>query len=206
MAVLRRPCVIPLCFVAFAQRYHRSLFLFSYLLMRPEGWVHIRPGPLRLSPMANPCHYCRWNSPGLPGSWGVLSCLCPALRPRPRLTALPFRQFGVAPAGQTTKAATITISRLNHTASALAVYASRCGFPALARLASGGGLTLTGWDSNPLDSYGEFQVGFASLSIPTPQALPGATVLRPLGPCPLSSVFRPPASGLCLLSSGKNSA
>ena len=144
MAVLRRPCVIPLCFVAFAQRYHRSLFLFSYLLMRPERWVHIRPGRLRLSPMANPCHYCRWNSPGLPGSWGILSCLCPALRPRPRLPALPFRQFGVAPAGQTTKAATITISRLNHTASALAVYASRCGFPALARLASGGGLTLTG--------------------------------------------------------------
>ena len=186
MAVLRRPCVIPLCFVAFAQRYHRSLFLFSYLLMRPEGWVHIRPGPLRLSPMANPCHYCRWNSPGLPGSWGVLSCLCPALRPRPRLTALPFWQFGVAPAEQTTKAATITISRLNHTALPLAVYASSFGFPALARLASGGGLTLTGWVSNPLDSYGEFQVGFASLSIPTPQALPGATAL-----CSLSSVLRP---------------
>jgi hypothetical protein len=41
----------------------------------------------------------------------------------------PLRQFGVAPAGQTTKAATITISWLNHTASALAVYASRFGFP-----------------------------------------------------------------------------
>jgi hypothetical protein len=26
-----------------------------------------------------------WSSTGLPGSWGVLSCLCPALRPRPRL-------------------------------------------------------------------------------------------------------------------------
>ena len=128
-------------------------------------------------PDGRPCHYSRWNSPGLPGSWGVLSCLCPALRPRPRLPALPVRQFGVAPDGQTTKAATITISGLNHTASALAVYASRCGFPALARLASGGGLTLTGWDSNPLDSYGEFHVGFTRLSIPTPQALPGATVL-----------------------------
>lgn len=50
-------------------------------------------------------------------------------RPRSRLTAMPSRQLGVAPAGQTTKAATITISRLIHTASALAVYASRFGFP-----------------------------------------------------------------------------
>ena len=176
MAVLRRPCVIPLRFVAFAQWYHRSLFLFSYLLMRPERWVHIRPGRLRLSPDGRPCHYSRWNSPGLPGSWEVLSCLCPALRPRPRLTALPFRQFGVAPDGQTTKAATITISGLNHTASALAVYASRFGFPTLARLASGRVAALTGWVSNPLDFNGEFQSGPVAPDIPTPQALPGATM------------------------------
>jgi hypothetical protein len=66
---------------------------------------------------------------GLPGSWRVLPCLCPAHRPRSRLTAMPLRQLGVAPAVLTTKAATITISRLLHTASALAVYASSFGFP-----------------------------------------------------------------------------
>ena len=66
---------------------------------------------------------------------------------------------------------------LIHTASALAVYASRFGFPTRARLASGGWLTLAGWDSNPLDFNSEFQSGSFEPSIPTLQALPGATAL-----------------------------
>ncbi len=64
----------------------------------------------------------------------------------------------------------LVFSRLIHTASLLAVYASSFGFPALARLASGRVTALTGWVSNPLDSSGEFQSGFTSPSIPTPQA------------------------------------
>jgi len=48
-------------------------------------------------------------------------------------------------------------------------------FPTLARLASGGWQTLSGWDSNPLDSFGEFQVRVHLPPIPTPQASPGAT-------------------------------
>ena len=88
------------------------------------------------------------------------------------------QQDGVAPADQTTKATAImTISRLNHTASVLAVYASRFGFPYTGKTRFRWVTALTGWVSNPLDSDGEFQVGFASLSIPTPQASPGATDL-----------------------------
>jgi hypothetical protein len=68
-------------------------------------------------------------------------------RPRSRLTAMPFRQFGVAPAEHTTKAATIAFSRLIHTASALAVYASRFGFPYT-------GKTRFRWVANP------YRVGF----------------------------------------------
>jgi len=81
-------------------------------------------------------------------------------RPRPRRFAMPFRQSGVAPADQTTKAAALGqfrgwFTQLQHLLSTLPSF----GFPTLARLASGGWQTLTEWDSNPLDSYGEFQAG-----------------------------------------------
>ena len=46
-----------------------------------------------------------------------------------------------------------SITQLRHLLSTLPDSA----FPTLAKLASGGWLTFTGWDSNPLDSYGEFQ-------------------------------------------------
>jgi len=96
----------------------------------PASKDQYRPGCLRALSRWPPLPVIlRWSSSGLPGSWGVLSCLCPALRPRSRLTTMPSRQLGVAPARQTTKAATITFSRLIHTASALAVYASSFGFP-----------------------------------------------------------------------------
>jgi len=65
-------------------------------------------------------------------------CSCPALRPRRDRRIWPKRCAGVAPVVSTTKAPAFVLSRLNHTASALAVYASQAGSPRRhARLASG---------------------------------------------------------------------
>ena len=62
------------------------------------------------------------GSPMFPGN---PRCLCRALRPRPDLGPSPQRDSGTAPDARTTRApATIMISRLIHTAEALAVYAS----------------------------------------------------------------------------------
>jgi hypothetical protein len=63
---------------------------------------------------------------GLPSSWRILVCLCPALRPRQdRPTRPPFSGVGAAPVMSTTKAPTTHyLSGLHHTALALAVYAS----------------------------------------------------------------------------------
>jgi hypothetical protein len=76
---------------------------------------------------------------------GQPSCLCPVLRPRWTRRIRPFRCAGVAPAMTKTKASTLDLSRLNHTASALAVYASQDGSPRHhARLASGRRPSVTG--------------------------------------------------------------
>ena len=65
-------------------------------------------------------------------------CSCPVLRPRRDRRIRPLQCAGAAPAVSTTKAPTFVLSRLNHTASALAVYASQAGSPRHhARLASG---------------------------------------------------------------------
>jgi hypothetical protein len=57
-------------------------------------------------------------------------CLCPALRPRQDRRARPYSVVGAAPALSTAKApATNILSRLNHTALALAVYASYAVLP-----------------------------------------------------------------------------
>ena len=64
--------------------------------------------------------------------------LCPALRPRQDRRVRPLQHADAAPALTTTKAPTLPLSGLNHTASALAVYASQGGSPHHhARLASG---------------------------------------------------------------------
>ena len=173
MAVLRLPAVIPVHFVASVHQYHRAcMFLVSSI--QPIACRRLtrlarcsRPAPRRLT-HAGSFHDGTARASQVPGESSRAFALLS--RPRPRPTAWPYRQPGVAPASQTTKAATISISGLVHTASALAVYASRFGFPTLARLASGGWHALTGWDSNPLDSSGEFQLALHRPSIPTPQA------------------------------------
>lgn len=130
MPVLRRPYAFPVRFVASAHRYHRPTLFFVSPVQLLIGRICSDLDVYGLPAVGHPAPaFLRWSTSGLPGSWGILSCLCPAHRPRSRLTAMPSRQLDVAPAGRTTKAATITISRLIHTALALAVYASRFGFP-----------------------------------------------------------------------------
>ncbi len=139
--------------------------------------------------MVTPNQFVWWSSTGLPGSWGVLSCLCPAHRPRPRplchaiyaKPVLPPLQGRRRPQHLTSFRGSIT--RLQHSLSTLPA----SDFPTLARLASGGWQTLTGWDSNPLDSKSEFQVWWLSHTIPTLQAWPGAT-LR-LVPCAYACAY-----------------
>lgn len=72
--------------------------------------------------------HCRTLTPGdgqeFPGSWGIRVCLRPALRPRQDRLARPYDGVGAAPALTKTEAPTRMFSGLNHTALALAVYAS----------------------------------------------------------------------------------
>src|SRR5512139_752212 len=70
-----------------------------------------------------------------------------------------------------------SFTRLRYSLSTLPASA----FPTLPRLASGGWQVLTGWDSNPLDSFGEFQVRSHQLS-QRPRLH-----LAPLCPMPYSS-------------------
>jgi hypothetical protein len=90
--------------------------------------------------------------------------ICPALRPRSGRCARPLRHLGTAPATVTTKAPTITsLSRLNHTASTVAAYASRLGRPARARLASGCWPALPGGIGYPQGHYRRFPPVTSSL-------------------------------------------
>ncbi len=70
----------------------------------------------------------RWKRQGVPSSWGILMYLRPVLRPRRDRHGQAIRQVGTAPrASYGESSPREVISGLNHTASALAVYASQCG-------------------------------------------------------------------------------
>ena len=91
-----------------------------------------------------------WERSGLPRSWGTPLCRCPALRPRQDRPHQAIRCDDAAPARSKTKAPTKPISGLNHTAWALAVYASQDGsLHHHARLASGYWPGSTGRDWLP---------------------------------------------------------
>ena len=156
-------------FVASVHPYHQTPLFVSYLPQIPEERVVCRPGCFWAHPSSPACSMEQRGSPRFLGRPSRAFALL--MRPRPRPLAMPSRQGDVAPASQTTKAATISqfrgcFTRLQHLLSTLPASA----FPTLARLASGGWQTLTGWESNPLVSYGEFQVRFHLPSILTPQA------------------------------------
>ena len=178
MPVLRRPYAFPMPFVASEHRYHRPPVLFVTPAHLPKGWICTGLDIYGFLPMVIPYQLFYDGTvrasqvPGEssrafallidPGRALLLchssSLVLPPLDRRRRPQRSQFRGW---------------FTRLQHLLSTLPDSA----FPTLARLASGGWQTLTGWDSNPLDSIGEFQVGFASLSIPTPQVSPGATVI-----------------------------
>ena len=73
----------------------------------------------------------RRRSGGVPSSWGTLLCLRPVLRPRRdrRCAGLSGRRHGPTRIGNDEGSPREVISGLNHTASALAVYASPGGSP-----------------------------------------------------------------------------
>ena len=130
MTVLRRPPAFPPHFVASVRRYHQPHALFVSPTKLP--WERIKEGlGVTVSHLGHPKPVSLMEHYGPPRFLG--SPLVPL--PRSQTPAAPallclFPQSGVAPATQTTKAAAFNrFSRLHHTASALAVYASRFGFP-----------------------------------------------------------------------------
>ena len=161
MTVLRLPPAFPPHFVAFAWRYHQPPSFFVSPVQLQRGKIQNRPGCFGLSPWSPLNQIPWWSSTGLPGSWGVLSCLCPALGPRPRLPCYAITAIRCCPRyakqrrPQHSTDFRGSITRLQHSLSTLPA----SDFPTLARLASGGWQTLTGWDSNPLDSTANFMYG-----------------------------------------------
>jgi hypothetical protein len=82
----------------------------------------------------------------------------PALRPRSDLGASPYRRFGAAPAYNDDEGSNgYSLTRLNHTAFVLPVYASQPGSPPNhATLGSGYWLGFAGWVLPPLGSSVRF--------------------------------------------------
>ncbi len=139
-------------FVAFAWRYHGNTRGFAPIAAECYG-----DGPGVGHPVA-PSGISSMETTGSPTFLGDPLCLCPALRPRQDRRARPLRHANMAPALTTTKAPALQLSRLNHTASALAVYASQHGLPHdHARLASGCRPSSTGRDFHPQGSNKRFQ-------------------------------------------------
>jgi hypothetical protein len=175
MAVLRLPAVLRLHFVTSAPPYHRTPPICFVSPAIPEGEGLSRPGCFRAHPFKPRSsdgtarvsqvpgesfpHLCRAHgTPAAPTchAFAASRVLPSQVRPRRPQRSSKFRG---------------SITRLQCSLSTLPDSA----FPTLARLASGGWQALTGRDSNPLDSFGEFQVRVHLPPIPTPQASPGAT-------------------------------
>ena len=90
------------------------------------------------SPGISNREFGQWKRQDLLRSWGTPIVLLPCSPTPVGPTHQAMRCVGAAPAVSTTKAPAFVLSRLNHTASALAVYASQAGLPRHhARLASG---------------------------------------------------------------------
>jgi hypothetical protein len=115
------------------------------------------------------------TAPDLPGSWRILVCLCPALRPRQDRLVRPYDVVGAAPAMSTTKAPTINVpfgaqshglgTRCLRFAAWVTPEPRKTRFPLLASVRGGIGY--------PQDSVERFPSCFLHL-IPLSQAFPGA--------------------------------
>jgi len=125
--------LLPPRFVAFAWRYHPSA-----RVSPARGRALPRAVFRSWSPGISGRDFCRWKRQDLLRSWGTPIVLLPCSPTPVGPTHQAMQCVGAAPAVSTTKAPAFVLSRLNHTASALAVYASQAGSPRHhARLASG---------------------------------------------------------------------
>jgi hypothetical protein len=114
---------IPPCFVSFAWRYQRRARLFA---VRRSGALLPRPRALfRRQPIRLP----RWRKQDLPGSWRTLCALAPLSDPGGISAPGQYDASMLPPRQHTAKAPTTVLSRLNHAAVALPVYASWLGLP-----------------------------------------------------------------------------
>ncbi len=113
-------------FVSFAWRYH---FCCTAVLLRRLCVPNRQPGSSLLRGLSLPLNQVETTGP--PAFLGNLNCpLALLTRPRRhRLRHSLWRHIDTAPAVSTTKAVALNLSRLNHTASGLAVYASQCRLP-----------------------------------------------------------------------------
>jgi hypothetical protein len=124
---------IPPRFVSFAWRYHPSA-----RVSPARGRALPRAGLLELVTRYLRPGKRQWKRQDLLRSWGTPMVLLPCSSTPVGPTHQAMQCVGAAPAVSTTKAPAFVLSRLNHTASALAVYASQAGSPRHhARLASG---------------------------------------------------------------------
>ena len=111
----------------------------------PRGRLRFAPAGHKRQPpagqaifMARLRPYLHVETAGPPTFLGNPLCLCPALRPRRDQRTRPFGTSARPPLIPRRRPPRLELSRLNHTASALAVYASQDGSPHHhARLASG---------------------------------------------------------------------
>src|ERR1700722_5700022 len=121
---VRLPVPLSLDSVAFAQPYPAAQLSFA-----PSGPGYPTAGQELISRSPSRQN-TRGDKRGLPGSPTTLMSFCPVLRPRQDQHHQAIQCADMAPAMSTTKAPTIIqLSRLNHTASGLAVYASPGGWP-----------------------------------------------------------------------------
>jgi hypothetical protein len=115
-----------------------------------QAWSRSSPVPLAYLRLVN----CRISQ--VPGE--SIPHLCPALGSRPVRRPSPCRRRRCSPhLAYNEDTSTADISRLNHTASVPAAYASSDALPhPHAKLASGWWLAIAGRESNPLDSIEKF--------------------------------------------------
>ena len=107
-------------------------------MFRPPAAERCRGRSSGVGHPVSPAGSCQWKRQDLLRSWGTPIVLLPCSPTPAGPTHQAMRCAGAAPAVSTTKAPAFVLSRLNHTASALAVYASQAGSPRHhARLASG---------------------------------------------------------------------
>lgn len=165
MTVLRLPPALPPRFVASARQYHQPPPLFVSPVGLQKGQILTGPDVSGSSPWPPLRHRFLVEQYGPPRFLGSplvplprsRTPAAPALRCHSRNQVLPPYTERRRPQHSTDFRGSIT--RLQHSLSTLPDSA----FPTLARLASGGWQTLSGWDLNPLDSKANFMYGGYSI-------------------------------------------